>query len=274
MNRQTGLILAIAFAFCLCASPAFAQDKPAAPTKGATGAVVTVAEVKGGVEVRPGADKPWVPATVGMKLGSEWEISTGLRGQAVLHFEDNSDIVVQRLTQMKIGEFTKTSGEVKTRIDLKYGAVRVQVKKGTAANDFKVSSPTATASVTGTKIEELSYYRGMGTQFRMGSEGHVEFHVNPTMNVGPGEHTDDHLTNPIVFAIMGVWVPIGFPGYTPEETGSSFWHHTQFEGVWFNLNPSNPSNANQGTEGGPPPTHLTTPPPPPPPPPPKPLPIG
>ena len=93
-----------------------------------------------------------------MTLGPNWEISTGLRGQAVLKFEDNSVIVVQRLTQMKISEFEREPGTVKTQVELKYGAVRVQVEKGRRANDFKVSSPTATASVTGTKIQEISYF--------------------------------------------------------------------------------------------------------------------
>ena len=177
--------------------------KPAPKT-----ATVTVATVKGSVEVRPSAEGAWQPAKVGMKLGPKWWISTGLRGQALLRFEDNSEVLVQRLTEMEIGEFSRTPDKVKTRLNMKYGAVRVHVKKGTAANDFQVTSPTATASVKGTKIEEMSYYRGLGGKIRMGSEGKARYKVNPTTTVGPGETTDDKGTSPIIYAKMRMWVPI------------------------------------------------------------------
>ena len=243
-------------------APKAAEIKEA-PAAGAT--TVTVADLKGSVDVRPSADKAWTPATVGMKLASDWEISTGVNGRALLRFEDNSEVLVQRLTEMKISEFSRTPAEVKTRLQMKYGAVRIQVKKGTAANDFRVASPTGTASVQGTKIEEFSYYRGLGGRLVMGNEGSAQYHVNPTMTVGPGQMTNDHLVDPATFAKQAGWVPVNFTGYTPEETKSSFWRGTLGEGVWSKLVPTNPSNTNQFNQSFPPP-----PPPPPPPSPPKP----
>jgi hypothetical protein len=233
-----------------------AGAKPA-ETKGAAGATtVTVAEMKGSVDVRPSADKPWAPATAGMKLSSDWEISTGVNGQALLRFEDNSEVLVQRLTEMKISEFSRTPTEVKTRLQMKYGSVQIQVKKGTAANDFRVASPTGTASVQGTKIEEFSYYRGLGNRLVMGDEGTALYHVNPTVTIGAGQTTNDHLVDPGTFAKLAGWTPTNLPGYTPEETKSSFWRETLGEGVWQNLMSGTPGNANQVNQSLPlPPKH-------------------
>jgi len=239
------MLIVVVLVFHGVAMVAFAQAAPAEKVEPQpTAGTVTVVEAKGSVEVRPSADKPWVAAKSGMKLTSDWEISTGLNGQAVLRFEDNSEVVVQRLTEMKISEFSRTPGTVKTRLKMKYGAVRIQVKKGTAANDFKVSCPTATASVKGTKIKEFSYFRGLGGKLRMGNEGKAEYSVNPTIPVGPGGKTDSNLTSPIVYAMMGTWVPVNFSGFTKEETWSSMWHGTGGEGAWGNLTPSSPSNFN------------------------------
>ena len=262
MRKSICILIAVVLVLHCAATVSFAQeeaepakDEKAKPAPKPEGGIVTITEAKGSVEVRPSADKSWVKAKVGMKLGPDWWISTGLQGQAVLRFEDNSEIVVQRLTEMTISEFSRTPETVKTRLKMKYGAVRIHVKKGTAANDFKVSCPTATASVKGTKIEEFSYFRGLGGRLRMGDEGKALYTVNPTMPVGPGGTTDDKLTSPIVYAKMGLWVPLSFSGYTPGETKSSFWHGTPGAGVWQNLNPSNPSNSNvqgqvtQGTNG-------------------------
>ena len=249
MRNSVCMLIAVVLVFHLGAMVGFAQAKPeAAPkTEAVTkpnGGTVTVAEAKGSVEVRPSADKPWAKAKVGMKLTSDWEISTGLNGQAVLRFEDNSEVVVQRLTEMKISEFSRTPGTVKTRLKMKYGAVRIQVRKGTAANDFKVSCPTATASVKGTKIKEFSYFRGLGGKLRMGNEGKALYSVNPTIPVGPGGTTDTKLTSPIVHAMKGTWVPVNFSGFTPGETKSSLWHGTGGAGAWGNLNSKTPGNSN------------------------------
>ena len=159
---------------------------------------------------------------------------------------------------MKISEFSRTPAEVKTRLQMKYGSVRIQVKKGTAANDFRVASPTGTASVQGTKIEQFSYYRGLGGRIVMGSEGQAEYHVNPTMTLGAGQMTNDQLVDPATFAKLAGWVPVNFTGYTPEEVKSSFWRGSLGEGVWANL--VSTSNANQNNQSFPPPPPPPTPP--------------
>jgi hypothetical protein len=213
-----------------------------APAPAAAGPAATLVEFKGSVEVRSSEDSPWQAAEADMELGPNWWISTGLRGQAVLRFGESSDVVVQRLTEMKISEFSQSTEEVKTRLEMKYGAVRVQVKRVTAANDFAVSCPTATASVTGTKIKEMSYYRGVGAKLRMGDEGHAKFSVNPTRPVGPNETTDDKLTSPIVYAKLTTWLPVTFNGFTRDEVRSNIWRGTLGPGSWEKLTPNSPSN--------------------------------
>ena len=173
MKRVISLLCIVGLVVWCTVGPAFAETKPAEkPKVDKTAkpkvekkvekkdeiATVTLLQMKGSVEVRPSAKQPWAKAKTGMKLGSNWEISTGLRGKAVLKFADNSTVVVQRLTEMKISDFSKTKSTVKTRIRMKYGAVRVHVKKGTARNDFQVACPTATASVKGTKINQIQYF--------------------------------------------------------------------------------------------------------------------
>jgi len=210
--------------------------------------------------VRPNAEADWQKAKAGMKLGPDWEISTGLRGQAVLKFADNSTVVVQRLTEMTIREFSRDKGTVKTQLKMKYGAVRVHVKKGTARNDFKVACPTATASVKGTIIQEFSYFKGLGSKILMGNEGTAGFVSKlGSMSVGSGEGTNDRLLDPVVSARLSTWVPVTFSGMTREEQKAALWHGTVGAVVWQNLVPTsngpgqNPhpthTNGTNGTNG-------------------------
>ena len=211
--------------------------KPDAP-KTAGPAMVTLMQVKGSVEVKPSADAAWQKAKTGMKVGSDWWISTGLRGQAVLKFEDNSIVVVQRLTEMTISKFSREKGTVKTHLKMKYGAVRVHVKKGTARNEFRVACPTATASVQGTKIQEFSYFKGLGSKILMGNEGTAKYGSQlGSLNVGSGEGTNDELLDPAVTARMKAWVPVTFSGFTKQEQNAAVWHGTVGAVVWQNLVP-------------------------------------
>ena len=112
MKRIISLLCIVGLVVWCLVGPAFAEKKPAEKTakpevvkKDEIG-TVTILQTKGSVEVRPAAKKPWVKAKAGMKLGPDWEISTGLRGKAVLKFANNSTVVVQRLTEMKISDFS------------------------------------------------------------------------------------------------------------------------------------------------------------------------
>lgn len=254
MRRTLRILAALALVVWPVTMLTHSQQPPApAPVPAPAPAVapagdVTVAEMTGSVDVRPKADQPWGPGAVGMKLGPDWEVSTGMQGQALLRFADKSEVLVRRLTQMKISDFSKAGDVTKTKIEMKYGDLRAQVKKGTAPQDFQVKATTYTLSVGGTEIQEISYYKGQGGMVRMGVEGKSNVHVNPTLSLYADESTDDQLTDPLWFAKMDSWTPLGFPGWTFEELYSTAWHDgsgTQTgPGVGSNLNANNPANAN------------------------------
>ena len=91
----------------------------------------------------------WEKVEKGLILKQDYVISTGLRGKATLRFE-NGDLEIGRLTEMKISEFSrKNVNEKKSGLKMKYGSVRVFVKKGTARNEFRVAEPTSVCGVKG-----------------------------------------------------------------------------------------------------------------------------
>ena len=234
MHRILPLVLVVA---CLSWTYSlFAQDAAGAEQ-------VTLVEKKGSVDVRSAADRPWSPAKAGQVLGVDWEISTGINAQALLRFADNSEVTVKRLTEVRIADFRFAANVVKTDVRLKYGGLRLDVRKGTQANDFKVQTPVYLVGVAGTEVQEVSYYNGYGGKIRMGDEGVARVSVNPTRRVVAGETTDHNLTSPIVYGKLGSWVPVNFPGYTPKEFQTSFWWGTTGPGAFDNLRSNNPSNS-------------------------------
>ena len=244
MRGATALLAITAF---LAASTAvFGQEAPVPEKPAITddGEKVSLIEMRGGVEVRSGADKPWSPARPAQVLDIDWEISTGINGEALLRFADNSEVRVKRLTEMKIADFRRDAKVVTTRLNMKYGAVEINVRKGTQANDFQVKSPTYSLSVAGTKVKEISFYNGYGGMVRMGSEGKAVMKVNPTRGIGPGETTNDKLISPIIFAKRSSWVPLNIPGYTGGEQKSSMEQGVAGAGAYDKLRSSSPSNSN------------------------------
>jgi hypothetical protein len=220
----------------LCTAPLFAQ---------AGGGQVTLVEVKGSVEVRKGAaGNPWDPASAGQVLGVQDSISTGLFSSAKIRFANNSEIDVGPLTEMVIAEFRVTPEVVTTEVDLKYGTVGTSVKRGTAANDFKVKTPVSMVGVPGTEVKAIAHYPGYGSMVEMGREGAVDVTVNPTRRIVRREKTDNRLTTPIFYAKTGSWTPLNFSGWTPQEFTSSLWWAPKGPGGWDSLRNSNPSNAN------------------------------
>ena len=243
--RGVTALLAVA-AFLAASTAVFGQEVPVPEKPAITddGEKVSLIEMRGSVEVRPGADKPWFPARPAQVLGIDWEISTGLNGEALLRFADNSEVRVKRLTEMTIADFRRDAKVVTTRLNIEYGAVEVNVRKGTQANDFQVKSPTYSLSVAGTEVKEISFYDGYGGMVRMGSRGKVVVKVNPTRGIGPGETTDDKLTSPIIFAKKSSWVPLNIPGYTGGEQKSSLEQGVAGAGTYDKLRSSSPSNSN------------------------------
>ena len=112
----------------------------------------TITEVAGKVECKlPG--KEWQSAKTGDVLPAGSLISTGFKSTAILKTEA-ATLTVKPVTRLSLEELVKSEGTTKTQMFLMAGRVRAEVtpKDGEKA-EFKIKSPTATASVRGTGFE-------------------------------------------------------------------------------------------------------------------------
>lgn len=78
-------------------------------------------------------------------------IVTGMDSTVQLVFADDSMVVVRELSDIKIAEFTSGEDTTRTRLWMKAGEVSAELlhKKGAAASDFSIKTPTATCAVRG-----------------------------------------------------------------------------------------------------------------------------
>ena len=122
----------------------------ASPVFGGSNAIVT--QLKGRVEIRYGSGD-WIPAEEGMILDPGALISTGLGASAILEVGE-SVLNIKPLTRMAIDELITDSGLQTTRLSLRIGRVRAEVKTTrSVSHDFKIRSPTSTAAVRGTVFD-------------------------------------------------------------------------------------------------------------------------
>lgn len=111
-----------------------------------------IEEVAGKVEFQhPGGE--WLPAEPGVALTIGSMISTGFKSSAILKIA-SATITVKPVTRLTLEELIKTEGTTQTQMFLMAGRVQAEVSPADGeAADFKVKSPTATASVRGTGFE-------------------------------------------------------------------------------------------------------------------------
>lgn len=216
---------------------------PAPPGAEAVKAVVTA--VKGSVEYRTGTDKPWQPLAQGTELSGDSEISTGLNGEAVINIGLQAEVTVKRLTQVRIAELAKTDKANVTHLEVKYGALKAKVEKGTVANDFRVKTASFSLSVTGTDVHEIKWYRGFGGTTTMGNTG-VSYFAAPAehygaMSLRPTEETDDQLTEPAWLETLNQRTNTGMPGYPMQEYYSAVFRNVPRLSSWELIRPDNPA---------------------------------
>jgi hypothetical protein len=109
-------------------------------------------EVNGKVEYQTGADS-WKPARTGDTVGKGVVISTGFKSTAVLMI-GKSSISIKPLTRMTLEDIVKTEGGTQSQLFLLAGRVKADIPPQPGqTTEFKVKSPTATASVRGTGFE-------------------------------------------------------------------------------------------------------------------------
>jgi hypothetical protein len=182
---------------------------------------VRVVELTPDVQVR--AEKgEWQDATVGMELTAGHEVSSTPDGRATLRFENNSTVVIQSTTQIKIASFFRQGGVVKTEILLKLGEIAAQVsREKTVRSDFQIRSPTATASVRGTEIHAARYTPTRGFQVALASG---VLHVsNPTgsARLGGGDTArtarSGEVKSPLAVTREAQASSAFAPGSTPDE---------------------------------------------------------
>lgn len=209
MTKLAAILLGVTLALCMSpivaaddddAKPETTQVRPAvekddgkkAAGPAAVGPVVCVAkEVNRSVSYRPTLKDKWqaLRAGQGLTLGSD--ICTGLRATCRLEFnEQASVVVVQPMTTMRIDEFKKVGEKIRTRLFLKQGTVRADVRRGRFQSDFAVVSTEATLAVRATDGIELRQYQDTGAQARLLKSGLLWASNNNTgrgQSVRPGD---------------------------------------------------------------------------------------
>lgn len=109
-----------------------------------------VVAVVGKAEVQKGSD--WVALSIGDSIPKGSVISTGFKSELLLKV-NASNIKLGPLTRMTVEQLIQNASENKTSLFIDSGKVNVEVNKtGNKREDFKVSSPVATASVRGTSF--------------------------------------------------------------------------------------------------------------------------
>lgn len=114
--------------------------------------LAVVKDVKGRVELKvPGG--VWTPAAAGTALGKDTVVSTGFNSQAVVALGE-SVLTIKPLTRLTLEDIARQEGSETVRLYLLAGRVRAEVRPPIGGEtDFKVKSPSATASVRGTAFD-------------------------------------------------------------------------------------------------------------------------
>lgn len=225
-NTLATLLIALLTAPLLAADPQ-PTAKSAAPAGKPKAAKqehkITVVSVKGIVQKRLATDPKvvWTKVNKGEELTKLTIISTGLGSRVEIKFSNRANVVVKNGTQVGIGEFLDTkapNGLIKTRLGMKYGAMNIAVDSSTGANDFRVRTAVATASVKGTK-GLIAMWGDFGLKLK-GTEGTWRMASGSRgRNVRKGQWGDDKLTPADEIAQQQRDIETGDPfGLTDEES--------------------------------------------------------
>lgn len=154
-RRTNTLLLAAMTTLAGMGLPARAAAPPATQTAGEAGTTAMtarVAEVQGNVRVRTGPDQPWQPATVGMEVNEGAEFRTGVRSSVRCIIPPDQEIIIDRLTTMRIAEAIKQGNTIKTDLTMKYGRTQYNIQAAGAQHEATIRSPSSTLAVRGTRV--------------------------------------------------------------------------------------------------------------------------
>jgi len=115
---------------------------------------VTLNQIIGKVEVRSTGSGKWRPARVGMGVRAGWDIRTYVESSAQLSFETGTVISINENTVMTMDELLqKGQGATKSNVKIATGKVFANVQKlVTSKSSFEFETPTAVASIRGTRL--------------------------------------------------------------------------------------------------------------------------
>ncbi|MFW5689265.1 MAG: FecR domain-containing protein [Spirochaetota bacterium] len=111
----------------------------------------TVLEASGLVELRTASG--WIVLEAGDEVAVDATVATGFRSRAILRV-GSSVVTVGPLSQVILNEVSVTRDEEDVSLQLPFGEIRAEVKRGSTGTDrpvnFEVLSPVSTAAVKGT----------------------------------------------------------------------------------------------------------------------------
>ena len=170
-------------------------ETPTGENKSQEAIKARVVSVKGQCErlVADSNEPTWTSLAEGEELGPLTVIRTGLRSEVVLQFDRQAKLTVRSSTKVGITEFCKDEKTFRTQLGLSRGAIRVSVDSSRAPNDFRVQTPVALLSVTGTS-GEIGYAGDSGLQLRGETGTWRVASAGRKRDVRAGETTDENLT--------------------------------------------------------------------------------
>ena len=136
--------------------------------------VAAISTMKGLVMVKPAGSRKYIPAYKGQMLkNGEW-IKTKDGVFVAIVFLDGSNIKIQQQTEIKITSYRMTAKELKTNLEMSKGQAWSDVASQGSGGEFKITTPTAVASVKGTEFD-LEYDIENSATTLVVLEGSVEF---------------------------------------------------------------------------------------------------
>ena len=193
-------------------------DKKAPAKKEADKLTVTVGSVSGIAEQRSTTkeDAKWTAIKAGDVLSEMTLVRTGLGGKVVLKFSNRGNVTIKSGSKVGIASFRKQGKLVRTRLGLKYGAIRARVDSSQGANDFRVRTAVGTLAATGSGIE-IAQSGDFCFQAK-GLDGSWQGQVaNRVISLIAGEITDQNLSPPVVALLDNHAANIAPTGMTLPE---------------------------------------------------------
>jgi len=115
--------------------------------------VAAISTLKGLVMVKPVGSRKYIPAYKGQMLKSgEW-IKTKDGVFVAIVFLDGSNIKIQQQTEVRIMSYRQAAKELRTNLVMSKGQAYSNIANQGPAGEFKITTPTAVASVKGTEFD-------------------------------------------------------------------------------------------------------------------------